>query len=93
MKAIFKYSIRSTGVQSIEVAEDAEFLAAQMQNGALCLWALVTRGAPLVVRRVGVYGTGWDLPAELLSGMRYLATAQNDAGAFVWHVFVPEVPS
>lgn len=87
-RTIWKFPLALVDVQHITVPIGATFLTAQMQHEAFVLWALVDPDAPRESRAVAVIGTGNPIAPSALSGMRYLATVQDDP--FVWHVFVPE---
>ena len=79
MKAVWKYPIAGIG-HPVKVPCGARFLSAQMQDGSLCVLALVDPDAPLEVRQLLVVGTGQPFP-----GGEYIGTVQR--GPFVWHVF------
>ncbi len=88
---IYKYplSLEGRDVKEVRMPRGASVLTAQMQNGVLCLWALVPQdGAPHFGaeedRRFLVVGTGHTLPE---SPTRYLGTVQLMGGALVLHVF------
>jgi len=82
---IYKYPIRATDVQSVEMPEGAEILTVQTQNGDACIWALVNEDAPYKVRRIEVFGTGHQVSEE--HKRKYIGTFQLRGGALVFHVF------
>lgn len=85
---IHKYAL-CVGANHVESFEGVRFLDAQYQpsESSLILWAMVDPDAAPAICAVLVVGTGWSLNDEAISGMTYLATAQQ--GPLVWHVFVP----
>lgn len=81
---IYKYPLEITDIQTLEMPIGAKLLDAQMQNGNLCLWALVDTAANKEKRSIAIYGTGNPMPDEV---GEYIATFQTMGGAFVGHVF------
>lgn len=86
---ICKYQLSITDEQDIMVPEGAELLTAQLQGGALCLWALVNPAAPKQRRIIEIIGTGNPAPA---AERKYIATVQMAGGSLVWHVFEAATP-
>lgn len=85
--SIWKYQLEITDRQNVVMREGAQILTAQMQNGTLCLWAMLNPSAPRERREIEIIGTG--NPAEA-ADRRYIATVQMAGGALVWHVFERE---
>lgn len=82
MKRIFKYDLELADVQSIEMPCDAKVLTAQLQNGKIRLWAMVSPGADKKTRHFQIIGTGH----EVVDNSRlYVATVKQ--GIFVWNIF------
>jgi len=80
---IWKFPIKITEVQRVEMPIGAEILSAQMQNGDLCLWALVSPASNKEMRIIEIHGTGnYIVPAN----RKFIGAAQM-LGALVWHVF------
>lgn len=84
MKTIFKYPTEITDEQIVMMPKDAHALSTQIQNGRLCIWALVDTDNELVERRVRVFGTG--NPVDLQGNWQFLGTVQERV--FVWHIFI-----
>lgn len=64
--------------------EGAQILSAQIQNGEVCLWALVDTEKPLKNKEIRIYGTGH--PYEYTDqDAKYIGTVQLKS--FVWHIF------
>lgn len=74
--------MKIAGYQEVAMPEDAKILTAQMQDGVLCLWAMVSEPLPKEIRYITIIGTGHPIGSEYLI---YIATVQ--AGPLVWHVF------
>lgn len=85
MKAIWKYPLRVTDLQAIEMPKGAQVLTAQTQNGSVCIWALVDPSEATEKRAFAVIGTGH--PIEQAEQLRYVSTFQIHGGSLVFHVF------
>ena len=86
VKRIYKYKSTSTAEeQKLQLPFDARILDVQIQNGRLCLWAIVDPSKDNLMRTFRVFGTGWDLPYRFVNRYVHLKTVQD--GGFVWHVF------
>lgn len=81
MRTIWKYEVGLGEINTLVMPEDAELLRFDMQNGAMCLWAVVDDANQRESRRFRVAGTGF----ELRDLDRYVGTTQD--GQFVWHLF------
>lgn len=84
---IWKYPLRLTDVQSIEMPLGAEIIAVAEQYGALCLWAWVNDDpdAKQVKRQIAIVGTG--NPAPGYHEALHIGTVVTAGGSLVWHVF------
>jgi hypothetical protein len=103
-QAIYKYVIENIGQPvEIEVGPHFQPLMAQIQNGSIVVWGLVTieggieeggKEAKPSKRRFYVVGTGWDLPFDPLL-WSYIGTgAITQLGSsFVWHVWIEKTPA
>lgn len=86
MKVIYKYPLRVTQTQELQLPYGAEVLCCQTQGDEPCLWALVDADAePAVKRTFRIYGKGHEIQEE--GHLRYVGTFQQLEGALVWHVF------
>ena len=86
VKRIFKYELEwALGLQTITMPQDAEVLTAQLQNGAIQVWAIVDQFAACEKRDFYLAFTGKPLPDEVQVA-KYLSTIQ-DGNGLVWHVF------
>jgi hypothetical protein len=78
---IFKYQLHLVNDQSIKMPVGTDILVAQVQDGVICLWAVVDEDAHNEIRKIYIVGTGHDVPLEC----QYISTVQ--LGHFVWHIF------
>ena len=88
LKSIWKFTLKSLffkplSFTTIAMPAGAQVLDAQIQNGLICLWALVIPGNALEDRKFITCGTGHH--HENLDEAKFISTAQD--GKFVWHVF------
>jgi hypothetical protein len=83
-RRIWKFVLRITDEQHIEMPMGPEFLAVQFQGGQLCLWALVEPENALHPHRFYIVGTGNPMPDDF--GL-YIGTVQQPGLPLVWHVF------
>lgn len=81
----WKYTLDIDDEQTIDIPHHARLLSVQMQRNALCLWAMVCPLNAPTARRFYIFGTGHELPSDILR-LEYLGTVQQ--GLLVWHVFV-----
>ncbi len=81
MRKIFKYPIRLTPLQDIEIPEGAYFLDVQLQEKQICIWAIVDTEREKEQHKIVIRGTGHDVQEDI----DYLGTVQQDG--YVWHIF------
>ena len=90
-KRIWKYHLKLTDLQTIELPEGTKVLTVQVQDNSLQLYVLfgledydfgeTIRKAE---RQFAVVGTGNVIPDLKLD---YINTVQTHGGTYVWHVF------
>jgi hypothetical protein len=85
-KTIWKFPLRVTDMNSVDMPLGAEILCVQAQREAPTLWALCDPAAPKRTRYFVIYGTGHPVDASD-SAANYVGTIQQYDGALVWHVF------
>lgn len=85
MRTIFKYLLKVTNEQMIEMPMGSEILCVQVQHNQPCVWARVIPDAAPVKRLFAVYGTGHPMVTKQAD--QYVGTFQLEGGAFVGHVF------
>jgi hypothetical protein len=81
---IWKWELDVTDIQYVAISEGAKLLDVQVQKGQCCIWALCDENAPLVPRKIAIYGTGNPIPDD---PGNYIATFQLHDGAMVFHAF------
>ncbi len=85
MYRIFKYVLDLEDEQTISVAEGAESLSVQLQNGKICVWAAHRDYTKELTEPRKFYIVGTGNPFEVRKAKRFIGTVQQ--GDFVWHVF------
>jgi len=83
-REVYKYPLQWLigAVQKLPIPSEADVLTAQIQGGALVIWASTPVNYKATGRAFKILGTG---NGEVYSNDRYISTVQE--GAFVWHVF------
>jgi hypothetical protein len=87
MRTIWKYPLAVTDAQHVTMQRGAKVLAAQAQDDALCLWALVETNEDTEQRVVYVVGTGHPV-IDNIADFTHVGTVQFQDGALVFHVFI-----
>jgi len=85
-KRIYKYQLDVTDWQVLMMPKDAEILTVQIQNGNVCMWALVDVLQSPREREFHIYGTGNPITDET-KNLKYISTFQMRDGRLVFHVF------
>jgi hypothetical protein len=86
MTTIYKFPLKLTALQQVDMPAESKILCVQMQRGVPCLWAVVERDAiNQWSRTIRMIGTGNEAPNETDA---YLGTVQIDDGTLVLHVFL-----
>jgi hypothetical protein len=84
-RAVFRYDVSEPDLKPQDIKMERGAIIRHFgvnAAGQLSIWAEIDTDQPLVVRRLYVVGTGWQLPMVSLG---YLATAV--VTPFVWHLF------
>ena len=82
---IWKFPLKATDKQTIEMPGIARVLCVQVQNGTPCLWADGCHEDALqVARTFSTYGTGHPMPKK---PGRYIGTFQVERGTLIFHVY------
>lgn len=92
MKKIYKYTLKSLGEIRLNMPNGAIIRKVAEQDGDICIWAEVNTGCAEVERRFEVFGTGQEMPTEILGARRsYLDTVFIDTPIvpfqLVFHVY------
>jgi hypothetical protein len=82
---IWKFPLALDDRQKVIMPEGARILSAQVQDGQLCLWALVDPAAVSKDRTIHIIGAGHPLYRS--DSLRYISTVQTFNGVLVWHIF------
>ena len=88
MKVIYKWELRLTDVQKIEMPIDSQILSIKKQNNNVYLWALVDKNIEIVEdKNIYIYGTGRLINEENRKhNVSFIDTIIMDNG-FSWHFF------
>lgn len=86
MRTIWKYELRITDVQSVDLPGGSTPLSVGEQNGRLVLWAVVEPEARRWPYSIRIVGTGNPFPD---ANECYLIGTVQMSNGLVWHVFGP----
>lgn len=94
MKTIYKYNLQFETHIELQLPVNAKILSVQVQNGSLCLWALVDPDLNSETRVFDVIGTGHTIrnrESAIINNLyKHLSTVQ--IGQLVFHVFEVTTP-
>ena len=82
---IYKYKISLLDKQELILPKQAKILSVQVQNGSICIWALVDENLEKEKRQVLIIGTGENIEDDLFV-YTYIGTIQQ--APYVWHIFI-----
>ncbi len=82
---IWKFPIKTTDVQFLDIPRGAQILSVQVQAGQPCIWALVNPDADKSKRHIRIYGTGHRVDERYVG--TFVGTYQQLGGSLVFHVF------
>ena len=80
---IYKYVLKLAENQAVNIHNNYKLLDIQIQNGCICLWAIVNANEPMVNVDIVMCGTGHELTES--KKLNYISTVQQDS--YVWHFF------
>ena len=87
-RVIWKYPLKVTDVQDIEIPQGSILISVQSQNEIPCLWVLIYNSdAEKEVIRLRTVGTGNAISDDDFDPRDFLGTYQLNNGSFVGHVF------
>jgi hypothetical protein len=87
MNTVWKYGIDvKAGLQEVEVPAGAQLLSVDDQSGVPTLWFLVDTDNVKIPRKYILFGTGHEIPNDVLESLNHVGTINHYAG-FVWHIF------
>ncbi len=81
---IWKFQLKTTDEQTVEMPANAEILSVQTQSGIPCIWAMVNPKNEKVSRVFHIFGTGHAIPK---ADRKFIGTYQPEGGVFVFHLF------
>ena len=87
IQKIYKYELEVTDEQIIYMPQNRQILSVSVQNGKICVWAIVDILRVLKPTTFHIYGTGNTMP-EIDWNMEdriFYGTVQLNG--FVWHIF------
>ena len=82
---IWKYQLKITDHQHIEMPCEHNILSVAVQNGVLCMWAEVNPDAYLTEVDIEIIGTGNPIYHTVDYERKFIGTVIMNP--FVWHVF------
>ena len=85
MYKVFKYPLKITEQQFIELPQDAEPLKIMVQRGIPCLWVRLLEGSDTIPWEIFTVGTGHPAPSE--KAALYLDSYMIEGDSLVFHVF------
>ncbi len=83
---ILKYPVLGNGEITSITCRKHRLLDIQPQGNTLMCWIETRDDLPESTTKLVSFGTGWDLPCEILSNADYFKTAQDIYG-YVWHFY------
>ena len=83
---IYKYPVVGNGAVTPIVCRKNRLLDIQLQGYEMMCWIETNDNFPETTTELVSFGTGWPIPEELISTMRYFKNVQDAAG-FVWHFY------
>ena len=83
MKTIWKYPIKVTDYQTIEIPKYSEIIDVQVQDETPCVWVLVNPENGNMIKGLRIFGTGHEIDPE--EDFYYVGTFQLHEG--VCHLF------
>lgn len=81
---IFKYPLKVTDVQTLEIHKNFIPLKIELQNGIPCMWCKINEEEPKIIVQFETIGTGHYFNGNNLC---YIDSYQINNGTFVYHVF------
>ena len=87
MNKIYKYQLKTTNIQDVQLPVGSEILCIQSQFGNPCIWALVNPYNELETRTFEIFGTGNTIYYDMGVERKYIGTYQVLGGDLVFHCF------
>ena len=86
-RTIWKFPLKITDYQSIDMPTYAEILSVHVQNGMPCMWALVDPDGEMESRGFEIFGTGNPIEVDMGVDRKFIGTFMTHNDKLVWHLF------
>lgn len=87
MKAIHKYVLPMLEESFVDMPSVNTVISAEMQDGWICVWAIVDTNLPMVKKRFNLYKTGQEIK-EPIENLKYIGIAKIHVGMDLgMHIF------
>jgi len=87
MNTIYKYTLKVTPIQMLDLPLYSKILSVESQDEDIVLYAMVdTEQAKKWVTMIRIYGTGFQLTKDI-DEFNFLGTVKLDEGKLMFHVF------
>ena len=87
MEKIYKYELEITNLQSVSMPIGANVISANVQNGKLCIWALVDTRNSDKNKSIAVAGTGYEIDFTVSDYDFYFVDTVMMSDILVLHVY------
>lgn len=86
-RTIWKYPLKITDYQLVDMPVYAEILSVHNQNDIPCIWALVNPEEETEPRHFEIFGTGNPISVDMGIERRFIGTFFSYDDELVWHLF------
>ena len=87
MKAIHKYVLPMLEESFVDMPSVNTIISAEMQEGFICVWAIVDTDSPIINKKFNLYKTGQEIKANV-KVLKYIGIAKVNVGMELgMHVF------
>lgn len=87
LKKIFKYELDIVGIQNISMPNGAKVISAHLQNGKICIWALVDEMASKKEKQIAIIGAGHKISIPINDFEFYFVGTVVFSSLLTFHVF------
>ena len=87
IKRILKFPLRPGEMPTDIKCNFVRLLDIQIQRSVVTAWVVTDSNAPEITIQIIPFGTGWEIPSDILEALEYVKTVQDDYG-FVWHYHI-----
>ena len=85
IRQVWKFPLALRYQQAVSMPRGARILTVQMQEEALCLWALCNIQSEPRSRVIAILATGESAPG--MCDLKYISSFQQRGGEYVFHAF------